>query len=355
MLAMTVATFQDKLISSGARLASYRGAETTAGFGDSASEFHALLSGAGVFDMSWQAKLVISGKDRTRWANGMVTNNIRDLAPDRGVYSFILTPQGRNQGDLVIYNRGDYLLATTDREQADAITAVLRRYIIMDKVEIEDISNKLASLGIGGPQTLEVLSSIAIGIDIAALQRGQVVDTVWHDVGISVVRIPHPQSKAYEIWLAPENVEKLWDALTSAGAQPVGSDALEMYRIARCMPRYGVDLRERDLPQETGQEHALSFTKGCYIGQEIVERIRSRGNVHRTLIGLEVQGEPPPPGAKILADGKEVGEITSAARVPFADGERTLALGYLRREAANPGATVKVGEQRATVHALPFL
>ncbi len=351
---MTVATFQDKLITSGARLASYRGAEAAASFGDKASEFRALLSGAGAFDMSWQAKLVISGKDRTRWTNGMVTNNIRDLAPGCGVYSFILTPQGRNQGDLVVYNRGDYLLATTDREQADAITTLLRRYIIMDKVEIEDISDKLASLGIGGPQTLEVLSSIDMGIEISALERGQVIDTVWHDIGISVVRNTHPQSNAYEIWLAPENVEKLWDALTNAGAQPVGSDALEMYRIARGMPRYGVDLRERDLPQETGQEHALNFTKGCYIGQEIVERIRSRGNVHRTLIGLEIQGEPQPPGAKIFADGKEVGEITSAARVPFADGERTLALGYLRREAATPGAMVRVGEQSATVQEIPF-
>ena len=352
---MTVATFQDKLISSGARLARYRGAETAASFGDPPSEFRALLSAAAIFDMSWQAKLVISGKDRTRWANGMVTNNIRDLAPGCGVYSFILTPQGRNQGDLVVYNRGDYLLAATDREQADAITTLLRRYIIMDKVEIEDISDKLASVGVGGPQTLAILSSIGISVDISALERGQVVDTVWRDIGISVLRNPHRQSNAYEIWLAPENVEKLWDALTNAGAQPAGSDALEMYRIARGIPRYGVDLRERDLPQETGQEHALNFTKGCYIGQEIVERIRSRGNVHRTLIGLEVQGEPPQAGTKVLADGKEVGEITSAARVPIADGERTLALGYLRREAANPGATVQVGEQSATVHAIPFL
>ena len=350
--AMPVATFQDRLTSFGARFANYRGAETPASFGDPPSEFRTLLSGAAIFDMRWQAKLVISGKDRTRWANGMVTNNIRDLACDRGVYSFILTPQGRNQGDLVVYNRGDYLLATTDRAQADAIVTLLRRYIIMDKVEIEDISDKLVSVGMGGPQTVAIVSSI--GIDLLSLERGQVVDTVWHDLGISVVRNTHPQSNAYEIWLAPENIEKVWHALKNAGAQPAGSDALEMYRIARGIPRYGVDLRERDLPQETGQEHALNFTKGCYIGQEIVERIRSRGNVHRMLVGLEVEGDPPQPGAKIVAAAGEVGEVTSAARVPFAEGARTLALGYLRREVANPGAIVKVGEQNATVCALPF-
>jgi len=349
---MTVATFQDKLIASGARLGSYRGAETPASYGDPPSEFRALLNGAGVFDMSWQAKLLISGKDRVRWANGMVTNNIRDLAPGRGVYSFILTPQGRNQGDLVVYNRGEYLLATTDRAQVDAIAALLKRYIIMDQVEIEDISDKLASVGIGGPQAVEMWSSI--GIDVSSLDPGQVFDTVWNDIGISVARNTHPQWDGYETWLAPENIDKLWDTLTSAGAQPVGSDALEMYRITCGVPRYGVDLRERDLPQETGQQHALNFSKGCYIGQEIVERIRSRGNVHRTFIGLEVEGEPPQPGTAVRAEDKDVGEITSAARVPFPEGERTLALGYLRREVANPGTTVQVGEHSATVNALPF-
>jgi folate-binding protein YgfZ len=349
---MTVATFQDKLIGSNARLGSYRGAETPASFGDPAAEFRALLDGAAIFDMSWQAKLAIGGKDRTRWTNGMVTNNIRDLAPGRGLYIFILTPQGRNQGDLVVYNRGESLLATTDREQVEAITTLLRRYIIMDKVEIEDISDNLASIGIGGPKALEGLS--CIGVDVSGREPGQMIDTVWRETEISIARNTHPQSNAYEIWLAPEQAEKLWDALIGAGAQPVGSEALEMYRIARGIPRYDVDLRERDLPQETGQEHALCFTKGCYIGQEIVERIRSRGNVHRALVGFEVEGAPPQPGTKVLAMNKEVGEITSARRVPFNDGERTLALGYVRREAADPGTMVQVGEHNATVLKIPL-
>ncbi|MGA8874136.1 MAG: glycine cleavage T C-terminal barrel domain-containing protein, partial [Candidatus Korobacteraceae bacterium] len=164
----------------------------------------------------------------------------------------------------------------------------------------------------------------------------------------------HPQMDSYEIWAAGENAEKVWDGLIAAGAIPVGSDALEMYRIARGVPRYGVDLRERDLPQETGQQHALNFTKGCFIGQEIVERIRARGNVHRTFIGFELEGEPPHPGTKIRANDKDVGEITSAARIPFPNGERILALGYLRREAAAPHAVVQIGEKSATVHGLPF-
>lgn len=349
---MSPATLQDKLTASGARLESYRGAETTASFGDTAAEFKALLQGAAMFDMSWQAKLIFSGRDRVRWMNGMVTNNIRDLAVARGVYCFILTPQGHNQGDLVAYNRGDYLLATTDREQAPKISATLQRYIIMDQVEIEDISDKLSSIGVAGPKASEALSTA--GIDVAQLEMGQVVDLEWRSIGISIVRSSHPQMDGYEIWVAGENAEKVWEGLLTAGAMPVGSVALEMYRIARGVPRYGIDLRERDLPQETGQEHALSFTKGCYIGQEIVERIRARGNVHRTLIGFEMEGEPPQPGTKVRAGDKEVGEITSAARVPFLDGERTLALGYLRREVAAPGTVVQVGERSAKVRTLPF-
>ncbi len=143
-------------------------------------------------------------------------------------------------------------------------------------------------------------------------------------------------------------------ALVAAGAAPAGSEALELFRLARGVPRYGVDLRERDLPQETGQQHALNFAKGCYVGQEIVERIHARGNVHRAFVGFEVDGDVPEPGTKVRAADKEVGEITSAARVPFPGGDRTLALGYLRREVADPGTEVTIGEQSATVRALPF-
>ncbi len=347
---MSVLTLQDKLAAAGARRGSYRGGETPANFGDTAAEFDALLRGAAVFDLGWQTKVQISGKDRTRWLNGMITNNVRDLAPGHGVYGFLLTAQGHNQGDLTAYNRGEYFLATTDREQAPKVTAVLQKYIIMDKVEIGDISQTLVSVGIAGPKAADTLTKA--GIEASQVESGQVTDCVWQELEISIARNTHPQMDGYEIWFAPENVEKLWDALVAAGAKPVGSDALEMYRIARGVPRYGIDLRERDLPQETGQEHALNFSKGCYIGQEIVERIRARGNVHRTLIGFELQRELPQPGTKIRVGDKDMGEITSATRLPGS--ERVLALGYLRREVATPGSTVQVGEHSATVKSLPF-
>ena len=142
--------------------------------------------------------------------------------------------------------------------------------------------------------------------------------------------------------------------LVAAGGKPSGTAALELLRIASGIPRYAHDIREKDLPQETGQQRALHFTKGCYIGQEIVERIRSRANVHRSFNGFEIRGPLPDPGIKIQADGKDVGEITSAASLPTAGGELSVALGYLRREAALPGKQLQAGSATATVANLPF-
>ncbi len=349
---MNVTTLQDKLVASGAAPGQYRGAETPASFGNPAAEFRALLEGCGLYDMSWQAKLVLTGEDRVRWLNGMVTNNVRDLAVGHGVYCFMLTAQGRIVADMAVYNRGDFLLVTSDRSQTQAITEMFDRYIIMDDVEVADISDKLSAVGIAGPRAAEILQKAAI--EASQLDRGQVVDVTWRGIGISVARNTHPNWDAYEIWFAAEQADTVWDALSSSGATPVGSEALEWYRIARGVPRYGLDLSQRDLPQETEQKHALSFVKGCYIGQEIVERIRARAILHRTFIGFQVEGEPPQSETKIQSEGKNIGEITSAARVPFPNGERAIALGYLRREFAAPGTAVQIGEQKATVQSIPF-
>jgi folate-binding protein YgfZ len=350
---MAVTTLQEKLASAGARQENYRGAETVASFGDTPAEFRALLEGCGLYDMSWQAKLVLTGEDRVRWLNGMVTNNVRDLAVGHGVYNFVLTPQGRIVGDLVAYNRGDFLLVTTDQAQAAAIKEFFDRYIIMDDVEVADVGDKLSAVGVAGPRATGTLQKAGVEIP-HELEAGQVADLVWHDIGISVARGTHPNMDAYEIWFAAEQSDRLWDAIAGAGATPVGSEALELYRITRGVPRYGLDISQRDLAQETEQKHALSFTKGCYVGQEIVERIRARAILHRTFTGFLVEGRPPQPGTKVTDSDKNIGEITSAARVPFPSGERTVALGYLRREFEAPGTAVQIGEQEATVQPIPF-
>jgi len=349
---MSVSTLQERFTAEGAVLSEYRGAETPASFGNPQTEFHALLEACGLYDMGWQAKLVLTGEDRVRWLNGVVTNNVRDLGVGHGVYCFVLTPQGRIMADLLAYNRGDYLLVTSDRSQAATIKETFDHYIIMDDVEVADVSDKLSAVGIAGPAAAAVLQHS--GIDASLLAPGQVADLVWHDLGVTVGRGTHPNFDGFEMWFAAEHTPKVWDALLAAGAKPIGSEALEWYRIARGVPRYGVDLTQRDLPQETEQNHALSFTKGCYVGQEIVERIRARAILHRTFTGFLIDGQPVQSGTKITEGERNIGEITSAVRIPFPSGEHVVGLGYLRRESATPGTLVHFGEQTAIVQSIPF-
>jgi folate-binding protein YgfZ len=340
----------------GAGSGEYRGAETASRFGDPQAEFAALRSGCGVYDLGFRAKISLTGGDRVRWLNGMVTNNVRDLAVNRGVYAFLLNPQGHILGDLFAYNEGDSITIDTDQSQAEKILATFDHYIIMDDVEVKNLSEEVTALGISGPKSREVLT--AAGFEVPELASLQTYAAKWRGVDCTVVRGEDEQREAYEIWLPAGDVAQLWDALTAAGAAstgtPVGSEALEMHRIVSGVPRYGVDIRERDLPQETEQARALNFNKGCYVGQEIVERIRSRGAVHRKFSGFVADtAEPILPGVKIIAGEKEVGEVTSVAALHLPAGDRTVALGYIRREAGTPGREVLLGAVKASVVQLP--
>jgi folate-binding protein YgfZ len=316
------------------------------------SEFDALLSGCGFYDLNFRVKIALTGSDRVRWLNGMVTNNIRDLAVGRGVYAFLLNPQGHILGDLYAYNRGESLMIDTDRSQSEKLLATFDHYIIMDDVEVADVSDKLTAIGIMGPKTLEALR--AAGFEISTIEPLQFVDVTWHGIAVTLVRGDNPSVESYEIWLPPGQVASVHAALTKAGVILASTSALELLRIASGVPRYGQDIRERDLPQETEQQRALHFSKGCYIGQEIVERIRSRGNVHRKFTGFEVEGELPAVGTKVQADGRDIGEITSVASLPLATGERSVALGYIRRELAAQGKKFQAGSTQLSIAALPF-
>jgi folate-binding protein YgfZ len=323
-----------------------------ADFGDVRAEFEALISGCGVYDLSARAKIVLTGEDRVRWLNGMATNNIRDLASGHGVYAFLLNPQGRILADLYAYNRGDSLLLDTEQSQLEKILATFDHYIIMDDVEVTNASGQLASIGLSGAKAWEVAR--AAGIDLPQLELLEFVNLKWLDTPVTAVRSDNPAVESFELLVSPSEAEAVWALLVQAGARPVGANALELLRIASGIPRYGQDIRERDLPQETEQDRALNFTKGCYIGQEIVERIRSRGAVHRKFTGFLVDGPVPPPGTKIQSDGKDIGEITSSASLPLGTRELAVALGYVRREAVVPGKTLDAAGAALTLTNLPF-
>jgi folate-binding protein YgfZ len=347
---MATSELTEKL--AGARREQYRGADTAAVYSDTRTEFRALTHDAGVYALSWRAKLIVSGKDRVRWLNGMVTNNVRDLPAGHGVYSFLLTPQGRILGDLYTFSRGEFLVIDTDLSQVESLRAVLQRYIIMDKVEIASGAEQLGSIGVAGPKSTELLNKV--GIRGEELQPLQLVNSTLNGVAVTIVRGDLPNVAGYELWFDPVHSDGLWNNLVSAGAVPVGSQAFELFRIACGVPRYGLDIRERDLPQETEQLRALNFTKGCYIGQEIVERIRSRGAVHRKFTGFKIEGPLPAPGTKAQMNGKDVAEITSAAVLPTENGEMAVALGYVRREAVSVGTQIEIGNAKGTAEELPF-
>jgi folate-binding protein YgfZ len=340
------------LLAAGGQIAGYQGVETAVSFGDAPQEFVELRAGCAIYDLGWRGKIVTTGADRVRWLNGMLSNNVRDLAPEHGNYNFLLNAQGRILGDMYVYNRGDYLLLDTARWQAPKLLEVLNQFIIMDEVELTDISDKLTSLAVQGPRAREVLRDA--GVHFEEAEPLQLQDVVWNDAGMSITRVAGDIAHTYEIWIAPANGGALWDALVGRGARPVGTEALEMFRVAAGVPRYGQDITERYLPQETAQEQALNFSKGCYIGQEIVERIRSRALLHRRLAGFLVDGPPPAPGTKIRRGDKDVGEITSAVAIPGARGDLTIALGYIRTDAQNPGTEVEIGGAKAQVTALPL-
>ena len=313
------------------------------------SELHSLLSGCAAYKLD-RILLTFSGKDRTRWLNGMVSNNIRDLSEGHGVYAFVLNPQGQIQGDLYAFHRGESLVVEIDRAQANLVPQ-LRRYIIMDKVEVEELGDRVAVLGIAGPAAEQVLSSLGIIAPAAALGLSE---TTWNGVALTVVRGDNPCVPDFQFWLASDQALQFWNALLQARAQEIHDPALETFRVLCGIPKVGADIRERTLPQETAQDRALNFNKGCYIGQEIVERIRARGSVHRVLTGLVIDGPLPPPGSPVRVDGKDIGLITSTATVPARDGDRAIALGLVRKERLSGGVIFEVAGSEGTPVPLPF-
>jgi aminomethyltransferase len=334
-----------------ARTGTYNGAETALSFGAPDAELAALRSGCGVFSLAWRSKINVTGKDRVRWLHNMVTNNVRDLPVNHGKYNFVLNAQGRILGDMHIFNRGESLVMDTDASQVESLLNGMKRFIIMDKVELTSAGDTLMVLGVCGPNAETVLAHA--DINAFGMQPLEIRELSVAGLAMTLVRGPEQRPGWFEIWIDPAKAQECWSRLVSAGARPVGSEALELWRVLRGIPNYGQDIRDRDLPQETEQMQALTFTKGCYLGQEIVERIRARGQVHRKFTGF-VFGEQIPALGKFEAEGRSLAEITTLATVPAAEGKKNIGLGYVRREALAAGPKIDLNGVEATVVNLPF-
>lgn len=313
----------------------------------------AVLTGAAVVSLDETGWIAVTGEDRVRWLNGMTTNSIQQLKLGDGCYNFILSAQGRIQGDGYAFATSTELLLETDRAQIPRLIELLDRFIIMDDVELRDRSDSQWGLLCAGPTAATMLQ--AIGIDAADMTPLTRHETNWQGAALNVVCGHAPLVPRFEIWTATAaEREAVKAALMATGAADVGLSVLEQLRILEGTPRYGVDIRDRELPQETGQTRALHFAKGCYLGQEIVERIRSRGNVHRIFHAFRLDGESAQPGAAIAAETKDFGEITSVAHLPLRTGAVQLGLGYIRREALERKLQLEYPGGIATPVDLPF-
>ncbi|WP_109488183.1 YgfZ/GcvT domain-containing protein [Occallatibacter savannae] len=313
------------------QLMEFRGFITPQQLDAPALETAALAKGAAAHDLGWMRRVTVRGEDSTRWLSGMVTNTVKDIPENGGAWNLVLNAQGRIQGDLTVWRDGDSLELEIAADQYDKLMAHFDHFIIMDDVELvgHDVSAETV-LGLTGPKATEVLSRMGLP---APSEPMTTLRSEWNGFDLTIRRSFGTLAQHFEIHTPIAGLGLLWRALSTAGATPVGAASLDAFRIAEGIPTYGVDIAERDLPQETSQTRALHFDKGCYLGQEIVERIRSRGNVHRHLRQLEIDGPLPASGTELLLDGASVGQITSAAELPLSFGPRRFALAMVRGEA----------------------
>ena len=231
-----------------ARLGPYDGVEMALDYGDPAGELAALRTRCGVFDLAWRTKVTATGKDRVRWLHNMVSNNVRDLPLNRGAYNLVLNAQGRILGDMYVYNRGESLLIDTDRAQADPLLTAMKRFIIMDKVEM-NVAGEISAIGVCGPNAGEILASA--GLETNNLSPLEVREQPSDGSKVILVRGPENKPGWYELWGEKDHppLAAVRDKIVAAGAKPVGAQALEWWRILHGIPHYGQDIRDLDLPQ----------------------------------------------------------------------------------------------------------
>jgi aminomethyltransferase len=270
-----------------------------------------------------------------------MSNEVKKMQPGQGCYAFLLNPQGRIQADLALFCFKEHFLMDTEPELREKVRLHVRKYIIADQVELEDVTESTGAIALEGPEAAAVMAKIGAPAPDAAYAHQP-----WGDATVAAVSLTG--QPGYRIYCGSAPSRDMVAKVTAAGARQAGEDDVRGVRIENGRPRYGEDIRETSLPQETQQMHGVSFTKGCYLGQEIVERIRAQGHVNKKLVRLTIAAsEVPAPGSKLLANGAEAGEITSAVVSP--DTGEVAALAYVRANFAETGTELDAGGAAARV------
>ena len=315
--------------------------------------------GAGLFDLSSRGRIQVSGGEVVMFLNGLITNDMKTLAVNSWMPAAFPNVQGRLLAGVRVIHRDDGFLIDTERETRETVLKLLERFTMAGDFRVADVTGETDLLSLQGKNAAGVLRAV-LGDEAADVGRQQVVTAKTENGNrVNVIRATHTAEDGFDLFSDGNAAVDLRDLFTGAGARAVGPEVLESLRIEAGIARYGIDMDDTNVVSETNLDDAVSFTKGCYVGQEIIARIKYRGHVAKKLSGIIVPGEPTlETGAKILsADGKEIGRVTSSTFSPRL--KRTIALGYVKYDFLTPGTQVKVmsseKELSAVVAELPFI
>lgn len=346
----------------GAVFAAFFGWEVPQHYSFPEREYETLCHSVGLLDLSCSVVLELKDDDRARFLHGMVTNDIKSLSTGKGCYAATLTPQGRLVADLRVFCLEGSLLITAEASVRGRLEPSLRKYIIGDRPELIDRSSELALLSLQGLKATELLATITCQ-PVPIKKPFEHYEAALCGQQVRVCRVDRTPAGGFDLLVRRDLLRQFWQSILDQGQplgiRPVGFASLNTQRIEAGLPLFGIDMEEDTLPIEAGLErNAISFNKGCYIGQESVARITYRGHVNRKLSGLILTGGfTTAKGDRILKENQEVGWITSSVYSPRL--QQAIALGYLRRESQEPGTTVAIetreGVMEANVTALPFL
>jgi aminomethyltransferase len=305
--------------------------------------YHALRHGAAWLDLSGRGKIRVKGEDRVRLLHAMTTNHVQQLEPGGGCYAFFLNAQGRILADVNLFILPEYILLDTEPETRQRVMEHLDQFIIADDVTLEDITDEMATIAIGGPKNDDVVRQMG-----APVSRAECGIVEWGDRLVACVS--NIGAAGLFVFLPVAGKDAFIGELEQAGVIAADRESFEAVRLEHHRPRYGVDFSDTWIPQETQQMQAVHFAKGCYLGQEIVERVRARGHLNKMLVPLEIDAqEAPAAQTRILADGRDMGYVTSAAYSPTL--MKVVALGMLRTDAF--GKELMVNGAPATATNLP--
>jgi tRNA-modifying protein YgfZ len=338
----------------GAQLAEFEGCTLPESFSSLGREYRAARESVALLDTNWHAILTLAGRDRVKYLHNVSSNDIKSLPEGRGALALLLNPQGRILAEIEVYALLEKLLLLSHASLRERTIATIKKYIIGSQVQVEGLTEKMGSLAIEGPRAPEVVAQ-ACGVSIEELPELSAREVTIGGAACYLLRRSHFGSPGAEFVAPRESLPAFWRTLLAVvraqGGEPIGMSTFQALRLEAGVPWFPADFNDAMIPHEAALESThISFTKGCYTGQEIVERVRSRGHVNRKRVSLKFSTSTPPlPGTKLRAGDAEVGFVTSAALSPATGA--AIGMGYVRREQFAPGSVVEFDGGTAEVMA----